>query len=1008
MLRNLALVISLAGALAGCKSDPYCLNCGNTKGTTSGGGDLSNVGDLSTGGPDLTGTGSDGGCVVTNNGVEVCDGIDNDCNGLVDDVSASTLMNDPNNCGMCGKACDYSGLHEFGQCKAGVCSPAGCTPGYVDADGNPANGCELLCTPTVPPTEVCDGLDNDCNGVIDDGFTKTWQASGKPNYDSDINNCGGCGFVCSLPGAVNVCGTNASGVGVCQVQQCINNPGMDTYRHNPNNGDINVTGCEYHCPTASSTAGDCQPSPGPCTFPAETCNGKDDDCDFVVDDHLTDPTLNTPCGSLCPGGIAANCVGACKAGTVSCLGGALQCVGSVGPTTEMCDGIDNNCDGQVDEPFTSPAPAGYLGGDPTKPLYNSDPSNCGGCTKAGTYNGVCQLQHATNGCHSASLNAQGNCFVANCASGFNYVTHTDSNKSNPTCDVTTPQPRDSVAGDVTTGVGCFYSCAAGFSPPLTNCSGCSRAPSESICDGKDNNCDGCIDNGITGPSGICSTTGLCGTPPSPIPIVCKGPSGWKCNYAADPALDVDVNGNLAPTESKCDGWDNNCNGFCDENFPSVATDPSTTRCAKNAGRQAAACSAGQGVCAKPGVFCCGGTAPNCTDAPTGPFGNAATGSSVVCNVLADFSKASDEICDGKDNNCNGAIDDFAPSSPAPGISLKGYHDQVTTINVPAGDPSLLGKSAAHVVYVYEYEAARQDSTVSSAGGLTARSCNKLNVVPWGGATQVQAVAACAGAGGRLCTAFEWQRACEGPNPTPSPAPTPTPLWGMTNGSVYTQNVCNTGDRTGGPALWNTGTQGTVIGKSCSTVWPGSPQPSPVADMTGNLFEWTLTPVTFQSLTGSTAVAGTKGSVSSTTAGQMQLHFTAIPATGGFLDVNAQPGYIVNITGAATSTTNGNFAILSIVDNQTAILTNSVFPSGGSDGNNGSLVWTVVNTYYKLRGGSYTSPFGGTSCEFDFDIAQPTFANIDVGFRCCFDNKPCSTTADCAGIGTTTCQNGLCK
>jgi len=39
------------------------------------------------------------------------------------------------------------------------------------------------------------------------------------------------------------------------------------------------------------------------------------------------------------------------------------------------------------------------------------------------------------------------------------------------------------------------------------------------------------------------------------------------------------------------------------------------------------------------------------------------------------------------------------------------------------------------------------------------------------------------------------------------------------------------------------------------------------------------------------------------------------------------------------------------------------------------------------GGSFTSPSGGTTCEFNFDIAKPTFAHSDVGFRCCFTSKP---------------------
>ena len=45
----------------------------------------------------------------------------------------------------------------------------GCSgpPGMIDCDGDPANGCEYACVPTGP--ETCDGVDNDCNCVVDEG-----------------------------------------------------------------------------------------------------------------------------------------------------------------------------------------------------------------------------------------------------------------------------------------------------------------------------------------------------------------------------------------------------------------------------------------------------------------------------------------------------------------------------------------------------------------------------------------------------------------------------------------------------------------------------------------------------------------------------------------------------------------------------------------------------------------------------------------------------------------------
>jgi len=79
-----------------------------------------------------------------------------------------------------------------------------------------------------------------------------------------------------------------------------------------------------------------------CTPTAELCNDLDDDCDGNIDEDFPDK------GATCSAG-----TGACAAtGQLACAGGALACDAVAGvATAELCDGIDNDCDMKVDEDF---------------------------------------------------------------------------------------------------------------------------------------------------------------------------------------------------------------------------------------------------------------------------------------------------------------------------------------------------------------------------------------------------------------------------------------------------------------------------------------------------------------------------------------------------------------------------------------------------------------------------------------------------------------------------------
>ncbi len=206
-------------------------------------------------------------------GPEECNGADDDCDGLVDEAPGG---------GSLTRAC-YLGSPELlgvGTCTAGVET---CIDGLYQS-----------CTGQVlPVAEFCDALDNDCDGLVDEA-------------DPQI------GAPC------------VSGVGVCAssgVSYC----------------ESGILACSG-VPTAGSP---------------ELCNSLDDDCDGTVDEGPDQLALAFSCY---PGPDGTVDIGECRSGSQTCVGGVLDaCVAAVVPNAESCDGLDNDCDGLVDE---EPADAG--------------------------------------------------------------------------------------------------------------------------------------------------------------------------------------------------------------------------------------------------------------------------------------------------------------------------------------------------------------------------------------------------------------------------------------------------------------------------------------------------------------------------------------------------------------------------------------------------------------------------------------------------------------------------
>lgn len=196
-------------------------------------------------------------------------GIDDDCNGLVDDGCT---------CPMDGRQIDCYG----GPTATRFVSP--CRPGKLTCGaGGIWGGCIGEQTPNF--IELCNGIDDNCDGFVDEG-----------------NPEGGAACVVSAQ------------KGICQAgtQKC-------------QNGALTCVSNQ--------------------TAQTEVCNGKDDDCDGQTDE--TDPRVGRAC-------TVTGQKGPCAVGEIACRNGQLECQKKVQSAAETCDGTDEDCDGKIDNVPNAP------------------------------------------------------------------------------------------------------------------------------------------------------------------------------------------------------------------------------------------------------------------------------------------------------------------------------------------------------------------------------------------------------------------------------------------------------------------------------------------------------------------------------------------------------------------------------------------------------------------------------------------------------------------------------
>jgi len=585
---------------------------------------------------------------------EVCDnGLDEDCNGLVDDGCTCV----PNSTAWCNTG-----------------QPGECSNGQMTclSSGNGYGPCETTYTPVA---ETCfNGLDDDCDGLVDNGCTCV--AGTSMSCDTTLEGICGVGLT--------VCLDDGSGYGPCQVligpgdvaETCDN--GLDEDCNGlvddgctcvPNSTAWCNTGQPGECSNGQMTCLSSGNGYGPCettyTPLAETCfNGLDDDCDGVVDN-----------GCTCVAGITMACdtdlFGLCGVGLTTCLDdgsgfGPCEVMFGPGDVAEVCDnGLDEDCNGLVDDGCT--------------------------CTPASTaWCNTGQFGECSNGQMTCLSSGNG---YGPCEATVTPVDEFCFDGLDNDCDGQADEDCACVPGvSVSCGTELFGVCGVGLTVCLDDGSGFGPCqvligPGDiaEVCnDGIDQDCNGVVDNGCdcvpnttldcnTGLPGICSngvmtcfssgdgwTSCEIVTPVGSVPEVCGDHIDQDCNGLIDDGCTcvptstswcntgmpgdcadglmtcLDSGDGYGPCEAQntpvaetCgDGADNDCDGLVDNGC---------------------ACAAGTNIPCDTGLAgICGVGLTVCLDDGSG-YG--------PCQVLTGPGDVAEICADGIDQNCNGIVDD---------------------------------------------------------------------------------------------------------------------------------------------------------------------------------------------------------------------------------------------------------------------------------------------------------------------------------------------------------------
>lgn len=248
---------------------------------------------------------------------EVCDFEDNDCDDMIDEGQR-------NDCDECGPTPIEECNDEDDDCDGLLdeslereCQSI-CERGTETCNQGSWNSC----TARQPTDEECDGLDNDCDGNADEGLECL----------CTVDQVGVL-LPCAEPPLR--CG---AGFKTCE---CLD---VDCQQ-------LAMGECKALCAHIEDPIGpDCDPRQG-IIIQEELCNNFDEDCDDLIDEGIERNCYTGPPETLN--------VGICAPGTQTCVDGqwggsdgntwvANICEGETIPQEEVCNGADDDCDGEID------------------------------------------------------------------------------------------------------------------------------------------------------------------------------------------------------------------------------------------------------------------------------------------------------------------------------------------------------------------------------------------------------------------------------------------------------------------------------------------------------------------------------------------------------------------------------------------------------------------------------------------------------------------------------------